>query len=158
MTKRATTLDELPGVPSAEVTDRLRSAIGRLGRYLRLTHVDNDLTPSQREVLSAINRGGPQRLSELAAAEGINPTMLSRIVAKLEAAHLAVRTSDAVDARVVHVAPTAQGRATFETMRSERTDALRDALARLTPRQRRSLEEALPALESIVETLKGRGG
>lgn len=139
-----------------DVTDRLRTAVGRLGRYLRLTHVDNDLTPSQREVLSAVVRAGTLRLAELATSEGINPTMLSRIVTKLESAGLAVRAADAADARVAHVAPTAKGRALVEEMRHERTDALRHALARLTKDERRALEAALPALESLVDALKGR--
>jgi DNA-binding MarR family transcriptional regulator len=158
MARRAATLDETPTpVPGADVADRLRTAVGRLGRYLRLTHVDSDLTPSQREVLSAIARGGALRLSELAAGEGINPTMLSRIVAKLEAAGLATRTPDATDARVVHVAPTSQGRALHDEMRHERTDALRHALAGLTPAERRALEDAMPALEAVVGALKERG-
>ncbi len=143
--------------PGPDVADRLRTAVGRLGRYLRLTHVDSDLTPSQREVLSAIARGGTLRLSALAADEGINPTMLSRIVAKLEAAGLARRTTDPTDARVVHVAPTTRGRALHDEIRHERTDALRHALAGLAPDQRRALEEAMPALEAVVDELKARG-
>lgn len=159
MAKRAATLEDtsLSPAPGGDVADRLRTAVGRLGRSLRLTHVDSDLTPSQREVLSAITRGGSLRLSELAASEGINPTMLSRIVAKLESAGLATRSCDAGDARVVHVAPTDRGRALHEEMRHERTDALRRALEGLTSADRRALEDAMPALEAIVDALKGRG-
>jgi DNA-binding HxlR family transcriptional regulator len=56
--------------------------------------MDSSLSPSQREVLSTIVRRGPLRLSELAAEEGLNPTMLSRIVTNLEAAKLVARRPD----------------------------------------------------------------
>jgi DNA-binding MarR family transcriptional regulator len=125
-----------------------------MNRSLRLTHVDGNLSPSQREVLFTITRRGPLRLSELAATEGLNPTMVSRIVSHLEAAKLVVRTSDGDDARVVHLEATAAGRALWEEMRNERTDALLFALERLTKDQRDDLIGALPALESLVETLR----
>ena len=136
--------------------ERLRRFVGRLSRSLRLAHVDDRLTPSQREALSTISRRGPLRLSELAANEGINPTMLSRIVTNLEAAKLVTRTNDDVDARVVHLAATQKGDALCNEIRNERTDTLMFALARLTPQEQKILTEALPVLESLVETLKSR--
>jgi len=50
--------------------------------------------PSQYEVLVTIVGRGPLRHAELAVLEGINPTMLSRIVGKLESAGLVARTQD----------------------------------------------------------------
>jgi DNA-binding MarR family transcriptional regulator len=143
--------------PGAELVDRLRTVISRASRQLRLTHSDESLSPSQHEVLAAIVRRGPLRLSELAASEGLNPTMLSRIVAKLEDAELARRTPDDVDGRVVHLAATDKGRSLYKTIRAQRTDALKFALARLSPSERYALASAMPVLESLVETLKQRG-
>jgi DNA-binding MarR family transcriptional regulator len=140
----------------AESAEQLRRVVGRLGRTLRLTHVDGSLSPSQREVLSTIVRRGPLRLSELAADEGLNPTMLSRIVGHLETAKLVTRTSDPSDARVVHLTSTDAGRSLWEEIRNERTDALLYALDKLPDDQRRSIEEALPALELLVESLRNR--
>ena len=77
------TLSEFDPEFDPEVVYHLRSAIGRLGRYLRLTHADGRLTPSQREVLGLLVRRGPRRLSLLAAEEGLNLTMASRIVSTL---------------------------------------------------------------------------
>jgi DNA-binding MarR family transcriptional regulator len=127
-----------------------------LGRTLRLTHADASLSPSQREVLSSIARRGPLRLSELAKEEGLNPTMLSRIVGHLEAAKLVTRSADGADARVVHLAATNGGHALHEQIRRERTDALLFALAALTSEERRTVLEALPALERLDETLRNR--
>jgi DNA-binding MarR family transcriptional regulator len=126
-----------------------------MGRSLRLVHVDGNLSPSQREVLFTITRRGPVRLSEVAASEGINPTMLSRIVSHLESANLVIRTPDTSDARVMHLSCTDQGRALCKEIRNERTDALHSALSQLTVEQRQMLLDALPVLESLVETLNG---
>ncbi len=137
-----------------QAAGRLRTALGRLNRYLRLAHPDTDLSPSQSEVLAAVARADGIASGDLAASEGLNPTMVSRIVAKLEAEGLVERSADEVDARVVRISPTARGRRLVQTMRDERTDALARALESLPSTQRRRLIEALPALEAVVETLR----
>jgi len=139
-----------------EAAERLRRVVGRLSRALRLTHADGSLPPSQREVLSTIARHGPLRLSEVAQVEGINPTMLSRIVAKLEAAELVTRITDEADARVAHLEVTEAGRALWEEMRNERTNALLFALDQLSADQRRVVLDALPVIESLEESLRNR--
>ena len=53
---------------------------------------------------------GPLRLADLALMEGLNPTMLSRIAGKLEAAGLVDRVADTGDGRVVHLAASPEGR------------------------------------------------
>jgi DNA-binding MarR family transcriptional regulator len=145
-----------PTERETQLAEQLRVAFGRLNRSLRLTHVDSDLPPSQREVLMAVARVKSLRLSELSQEEGINPTMLSRIVAKLEASGLVTRTPDSADARIMHVAVTAAGEALRDTIRSERTDALHYALRHLTKEERSTLAEATPVLEKIVTTLRER--
>jgi DNA-binding MarR family transcriptional regulator len=130
--------------------------VARLGRALRLTHVDASLSPSQREVLNTIVRRGPLRLSELAAEEGLNPTMLSRIVGHLEAAKLVTRTPDTKDARVVHLGVTAEGSALHDEIKRERTEALMFALDQLTKDERQAVLSALPALERLDEILRIR--
>jgi DNA-binding MarR family transcriptional regulator len=113
------------------------------------------MSPSQLEVFAAIVRNGPLRLSDLAANEGINTTMLSRVVAKLEERGLITRSLDSRDGRVVHLGASAQGVALHQTMRLERTLALGEAVAHLTANQQRAIVIALPALEELVELLRG---
>jgi DNA-binding MarR family transcriptional regulator len=153
---KATTPNPSTTGATVEVADRLRAAVARLSRSLRLTHADGNLSPSQREVLFTITRRGPLRLSELAASEGLNPTMVSRIVSHLENAQLVTRSPDGTDARVVHLESTDAGRALCQEMRNERTDALLFALEKLSARQRRELTDVLPTLDALVETLRGR--
>jgi len=69
----------------------MRSVIGRLGRGLRQPLAGSELSPSQYEVLATITIRERVRLSDLATIEGLNPTLLSRIVGKLEAAELVTR-------------------------------------------------------------------
>jgi DNA-binding MarR family transcriptional regulator len=137
-----------------ELAVGIRSVIGRLARGLRQAGSQSDLSPSQYEVFGTIARRGDLKLSELAAVEGINPTLLSRIVAKLEADQLVKRTPDADDRRVAHVVPTAKGRRRYEQIRNARTDAVSLAIAGLTDAERRQLAAALPVLESLAATLR----
>ncbi|MHB1087610.1 MAG: MarR family winged helix-turn-helix transcriptional regulator [Acidimicrobiales bacterium] len=136
--------------------DRLRTTLARLGRQIRMSHVDENLSPTQIEVLATVVRCGPLRLSTLATDEGINPTMLSRIVAKLENAHLVERTPDHDDARIIHVVATDAGVTLLREIRSERTSALRYGYSRLDDGQRASIGQALDALETIALILKNR--
>ena len=62
---------------------RLRVALARLSRRLR-RHALAGLTPTQLAALSTVEQSGPLRLGDLAAAEGIAPSTLTRMVAVLE--------------------------------------------------------------------------
>jgi DNA-binding MarR family transcriptional regulator len=137
----------------AEFPARLRRAIGRLNRRLRQTQAGAELTPSQYEVLATIVKRGPVRHSELALIEGLNPTMLSRIVGKLEIAGLVTRLADSLDGRVVHVAATKAGRDLVARIRRERSDALSLALKGLSDADRSTLQRALPVLEALADEL-----
>lgn len=132
-------------------------AVGRLARHLRNTATARQagLTPTKTAVLLSVVRDGPLRLAALAESEGINPTMLSRVVGSLVDAGLLERSCDSGDRRAAWVAATSNGRRLAEQMRRERTDALHAALAELPAGHRRSLEAGLPALEALAEHLKG---
>ena len=149
-----------PVAPAADIDTaaRLRVAIGRLSRRLRSTAAGSaaGLTPTKISVLLTVVREGPMRLSALADSESLNPTMLSRVIADLVDAGLLARTSDDGDRRAAWVEPTEDGRHLAQRMRRERTDAVNEALAGLSPTDRGLLEQALPALEQLAEQLKGR--
>lgn len=139
-----------------ELPTRMRTVIARLSRHLRQTRAGAGLSPTQYQVLASIVRLGPVRLSDLAAEEGLNPTMLSRIATKLETAGLVVRSQDAADGRVAFVSVSKDGRRLVDRVRGERTDALSRVLGRLGHDELRILTEALPVLESVAESLRDR--
>ena len=131
---------------------RLRSVVGRLSRRLRPTEtaVAAGLTPTRLAVLQKVSRHGSMRLSELAQGEGINPTMLSRVIADLAEAGLVERASDEGDRRAAWVRVTRAGKRLNERIRSERTDALKLGLGELSDTDLRRIEKALPALEAMA--------
>jgi DNA-binding MarR family transcriptional regulator len=138
-----------------ETGTQLRAVIGRLSRRLRPTAaaVAAGLTPTRVSVLLHVERAGPVRLSELAASEGINPTMLSRVIANLVDAGLIERTSDEDDRRSAWATATDAGVRVAAQIRRERTDAVNAALDGLPHEERRRIERALPALEALAEEL-----
>lgn len=151
-------IETAPAAPRPSFTEdrlaRLRRAVGRTARGLRHTAGGAELTPTQVEVLATIARTGPVRPSELAAAEQLHPTMLSRIAGKLEAAGLVERLPDPADGRAAALAVTPEGAARAAQVRHERTEALRAAVGRLDPATRHALAEAVPALEALAEAIQ----
>jgi DNA-binding MarR family transcriptional regulator len=139
-----------------EIAPRLRAVVGKLARRLRPTLAGSGLTPTRLAVLATIVRRGPLRISELAEAEGLNPTMLSRVISELSTAGLLRREPDPLDARSAFVEATPAGARLHARIRSERNDVLSLMLAGLTEQQRRALVPALPVLEELAEQLKAR--
>ena len=66
-----------------ELVARLRGVIGKLARKLNDTSTGEGLTPTQYSVLGLVRKRGPLGLAELTDLEGLNPTMLSRVVGRL---------------------------------------------------------------------------
>jgi len=135
---------------------RLRIAVARLSRRLRPTAAAKSLTPTEVDVLVAAERRGPIRMSDLADFAGLNPTMLSRLIPKLEQAGLIRRLADEADKRVSRVEATGKGRRLLERVREERNDALSKRLEELDGAQRAALAIALPVLEELAERLIDR--
>ena len=139
-----------------ETTARLRSVIGSLSRRLRPTPaaVAAGLTPTRISVLLTVVREGSVRLSDLAAAEAINPTQLSRAIAHLVQDGLVERSADVGDRRAAWVKPTAAGRRLADRIRGERTDALKWALEGLDSAERERIVAALDGLEHLADRLR----
>ena len=138
-----------------DVAVRLRMAIARLFRRIERTQAGAALTPSETTILSVVVRQGPLRLTDLAASEGMNPTMLSRLVRDLEGDGLVQRKTDRVDRRAARVEATPAGRRLHARIRNERSDTLSAALALLPEDERRALGAGLPVLEALADQLKG---
>src|ERR1700735_2399786 len=143
-----------PSVISAEggVIDvtRLRVALARLSRRLR-RHELAGLTPTQLAALSTVEQAGPLRLGDLAAAEGIAPSTLTRLVTALEELGYVRRHADPSDARASTLAITPRGQEALERIRTESTLVLTASMRGLTSAQRAALADALPALEQLAE-------
>ena len=139
--------------PAGPVIDapRLRVAIARLSRWLR-RHELAGLTPTQLSALATVDRIGPLRLGDLAAAEGIAPSTLTRLVTALEERGYVERCPVPGDARASTLAIAPAGHAALELIREQSTILLADRLQTLTTEQRAALAAALPALEQLADT------
>jgi DNA-binding MarR family transcriptional regulator len=151
----ATTTTTEPVSTEPDPATRLRAVIGKLSRRLRPTVAGSGLTPSQTSVLFSVARLGPLGLSEISEIEGINPTMLSRIVAGLCEAGLISREPDPHDRRAAQVSATPAGRRLRERIQRERAQALQEHISKLDDHERELLWSALPVLETLVEQIPG---
>jgi DNA-binding MarR family transcriptional regulator len=133
---------------------RLRVAIARLSRWLR-RHELAGLTPTQLSALATVDRIGPLRLGDLAAAEGIAPSTLTRLVTVLEERGYVERCPVPGDARASTLSISAAGHEVLERIREQSTILLAGRLRTLTAEQRAALVAALPALERLAEAVPG---
>jgi DNA-binding MarR family transcriptional regulator len=135
--------------PVVDVT-RLRVTIARLSRRLR-KHELAGLTPTQLSALATVERTGPLRLGDLAAAEQIAPSTLTRLVSVLEDHGYVERRAVPGDARAWTLVVTARGHEVLDQIRQENTLLLADSLLTLSAEQLAALAAALPALEQLAE-------
>ena len=137
-----------------ELVARLRGVITRLARQLNETSTGEGLTPSQYSVLGLVRGRGPLGLAELAALEGLNPTMLSRVVKLLDEQGLIRRLPDPADLRAARVQVTRDGEQVHERVREQRSRVLSECLDRLPPQTAATLLAAVPAMEALAAVLK----
>jgi DNA-binding MarR family transcriptional regulator len=145
-----------PAEPAIDVA-RLRVAIARLSRRLR-RHELAGLTPTQLSALATVERAGPVRLGDLAAAEGIAPSTLTRLVTALEERAYVTRCPVPGDARASTLSITESGHAVLHQIRQESTNVLAESLRTLPAGQLVALAAALPALEQLADADAGMSG
>jgi DNA-binding MarR family transcriptional regulator len=137
----------------AELVDRLRIVLTQISRRIDRQVSGGGLTSTQLGVLASVANRGPIGLSELAEVERVNPTMLSRIVSKLEEGGLIQRQVDELDRRAVRVEVTAAGTLLRSELSAERSALLRARLTGLSDETIAALLYAVPALEALADEL-----
>jgi DNA-binding MarR family transcriptional regulator len=141
---------------------RVRRVVLRLARQLHAASDGGGLTPTQTSLLGLTATRGPLTLAELTELEGLNPTMVSRVVGRLDALGLVRRLRDTGDSRVARAEVTSAGRRVHDQITAERSALLAACVAGLPAGQADALMAALPALENLAEDLRaavqrGRG-
>ncbi len=120
-----------------EALEQIERSIGRISRAgssvasarRRAVRAGIDVSTPGMGILGALHRGGPQRVTELAARAGMGTTLVSRELRQLEQAGLVRRAADGTDGRAVVVALTVSGRAAYERLRRTSVEAAGEALA-----------------------------
>lgn len=140
----------MPAQPAAIAAD-LRAFLGQLNRRLRQQADLGDLTRSQLNVLSRLDREGPATVSDLARAEGVRPQSMGATVAALEEAGLVRRDPDPDDRRKSPISLSDAAREQIATDRLIRQDWLQHALSReFSDAELERVREALGLLSRIV--------
>ncbi len=133
----------------AEVAARLRLSATRLARRLR-QESGAGLTPSQLSALAVVDNRGPLTLGRLAELERVAPPSVTKVVAKLVADGLVVRSANPEDRRIVHIAVTEQGAELTAKSRRRKTAWLASRIAQLDGDQQRRLADALDVLDHLT--------
>jgi DNA-binding MarR family transcriptional regulator len=137
-------------VDASEVAARLRLSATRLARRLR-QQADAGLTPSQLSALAVIDLYGPLTLGSLAEHERVAPPSVTKVVNKLEADGLVLRTTDLADRRITWVTTSAQGAELVAESRRRKTAWLADRIGLLDDDALCRLAAALDVLDALTE-------
>lgn len=147
-------------VAATELAARLASLSTVLQRQLARTEHDDGLSRARLSALALLVLGGPKRLGELAAAEGVRPPTMTRLIDAMEGDGYVERQPDASDGRAVIIAATPAGEGLLSAGRARQIAPLADAIERLDgdeAAQLASSSEVLARLLRSVERPPGRG-
>jgi DNA-binding MarR family transcriptional regulator len=136
-------------VATTEIAARLRLSATRLARRLR-QESGAGLSPSQQSALAVIANHGPLTLGALAEHERVAPPSITKVVTKLEADGLVVRSPDPGDRRVCRVAISPHGDALLEESRRRKTAWLAARISELDSDRQRRLADALDVLDELI--------
>lgn len=136
-------------------TVAVSGALEELSRLFRRLSPVGGLSLTAAATLANLDRNGPQRITELAAREGVTQPGMTQLATRLEDAGFAERVADPLDGRVVRVRITDAGRAELDHRRTVRTERLADLLGRLSAEDQDALVAALPAITQLSRQLAG---
>lgn len=116
---------------------------------------NRDLSLTAVAVLGSLDRRGTQRITTLAAAEGVSQPSMTQLVQRLEQRGLVARTSDPSDGRVALVSLTDQGRAVLAARRQRNARRIAEMLDDLPADDVRALADALSVVLPAIRRRVG---
>jgi len=131
------------------VADQLHSAAIHLLRLVRREDETSGLTAPRLSALSVVVFAGPITLRDLAAAEGVTPPTMTRLVDGLEGDGLVVRRDDPSDGRAIRIRATAKGTKLLMNARAQRVAALTARVADLSADEQALLGRAAELMERL---------
>jgi DNA-binding MarR family transcriptional regulator len=122
---------------------------------LFLTRTTIEVSRTEVGVIRAVSLR-PQRITELAAGEGVTQPAITRVVNRLEERGWVTRQSDPRDGRAVRVELTAVGQTVFERLRGEYRALVHEEMATLDDNDVETLARAIDVLDELIERLEDR--
>jgi DNA-binding MarR family transcriptional regulator len=146
----AAAVDDGAGRASSELAARLASLGTVLQRQLARADAGDGLSRARLSALSLLVLGGPRTLGELAAAEGVRPPTMTRLVHAMEADGLLERRANPADGRSIIVAATPAGEAALDRGRARQLAPLADSIESLDDEARRALDDAAELIARLL--------
>jgi DNA-binding MarR family transcriptional regulator len=137
-------------MPLDALAAALTTDLERIFRLFRSLSPAGGMSMTAAATLAAIERLGPQRLTVLAAREGVTQPAMTQLISRLEESGLVRREASPEDGRVVLVVITDEGRAVLARRRSVRSERMAAIISQLGPEHRAALAIALPALDALA--------
>ena len=129
-----------------DAVERFHHLAIALLRSLRRVDEAHGLAGPRASALSVLVFRGPQSLGELAAAEGVKPPTMSRLIKAMQEEGLVEAEVASHDQRAIRIAASAKGRRLMLRGREKRLAAIRELLRDASAEERK-------ALETVVELL-----
>ncbi len=123
--------------------------------HLFLKHTTLGVSRTEIGVLQAVSER-TQRITDLAAAEGVTQPAITLVVNRMAARGWVVREADPSDGRAVLVVLTDEGREAFDRIRAEYRALMHEEMATLDDESVEVLARAIDVLDELVERLTER--
>lgn len=134
------------------MADRLHAAALHLLRRLRVEDDVLGISPARLSALSVVVFEGPIGIGDLAAAEGVAASTMTRLVDGLERDGLVGRAADPEDGRGVVVRPTPKGSRILGRGRRRRVGVLASGLRMLSDEDLAAVARGAELIERITRT------
>lgn len=145
-------LADTSATSEADLARELGATLTRLYAFLRSAILPQGMTLTQASALATLRREGPQRVTDLAAREGVRQPTCTGLVNVMEEQGWVRRRDDASDRRAVMVELTEAGHQALEDITAARVSVLEQRLGALDEGERAALALALPSLLRLIES------
>ena len=136
--------------PDTDILD-FHQSVGLLIRRIRATAASQELSLSERSVMSRLDNDGPATTADLARAEGVKPQSMGATVSALEERGFVERRPHPTDGRQVNIALTAKGAAVRKTATDAKHTWLAQAIAQLDKDEQHTLFAASGIMKRLVK-------
>jgi DNA-binding MarR family transcriptional regulator len=141
--------------PARDLSQPATDLLELVSLVIRGVSGNRDLSLTAAAALSSLDRYGAQRITTMAAAEGVSQPSMSQLMQRLEQRGLVARMSDPSDGRVALVSLTDEGRAALAARRARNARRIAALLADLPDDEVRSLASALAAVLPAIRQRVG---
>ncbi len=139
-----------------DIAEELPQRATTLAR-LFLTRTSLGISRTEAGVLRAVSTK-PQRITDLAAGEGVTQPAITLLVNRLQQRGWVARSADPADRRAVLVTLTPLGREVFDRMRAEYRALLHEEMATLRDEDVETLARAIDVLDALIVRLQEPAG